>query len=109
VIISGYRAMWIVVLFDIPVGTKPQRKLAADFRKRLREDGFSMLQFSVYARPCPSEENALVHARRVESMLPPEGQVRLLQLTDRQYGRMICFQARSPRGVEAMPQQLEFF
>ena len=108
-IVSGYRAMWVVVLFDLPVGTKPQRKLAGEFRKRLREDGFWMLQYSVYARPCPSEENALVHAHRVEVMLPPEGQVRLIQLTDRQYGRMVCYQAGSASEAERLPQQLEFF
>jgi CRISPR-associated protein Cas2 len=101
--------MWVVVLFDLPVGTKPQRKRASEFRKRLREDGFWMLQYSVYARPCPSEENALVHAHRVEAILPSEGQVRMIQLTDRQYGRMLCFHAGSDAAGERMPQQLEFF
>jgi len=108
-IISGFRAMWVVVLFDLPVGTKLQRKLAAEFRKQLQGDGFWMLQYSVYARPCPSEENASVHEARVEAWLPPQGHVRMLQLTDRQFGRMRCFQSGSGTASEAMPQQLEFF
>ena len=49
--------MWVMVMFDLPVGTKRQRKVAARFRKDLLEDGFWMLQFSVYARPCSSQEN----------------------------------------------------
>jgi CRISPR-associated protein Cas2 len=107
--ITGFRAMWVVVLFDLPVGTKRQRKLASEFRRMLVQDGFWMMQFSVYARPCPSEENASVHQQRVEALLPPEGKVRMLAITDRQFGRMRCFHAGSAAETEGMPQQLEFF
>jgi CRISPR-associated protein Cas2 len=109
VLVNGYRAMWAIVLFDLPVRTKPQRRLAASFRKGLLEDGFWMLQYSVYARPCPSEESARVHARRVRRLLPPEGQVRILQMTDKQYGRMECFHGKLVQDVEHQPRQLEFF
>ena len=107
--ISGYRAMWLLVMFDLPVKTKPQRKHAAGFRKALLKSGFDMIQFSVYSRPCPSEENAKAHLFRVMAQLPSKGQVRLLQFTDKQYGRMQCFQGEIPIQTEKMPSQLELY
>jgi CRISPR-associated protein Cas2 len=108
-LISGYRAMWLLVMFDLPVKTKPQRKAATGFRKNLLRDGFWMLQFSVYARPCPSEENAEVHHSRVKRWIPNEGSVRILSITDAQFGRMKCFLGPIPIPTEGMPRQLTLF
>jgi CRISPR-associated protein Cas2 len=101
--------MWLLVMFDLPVKTKAQRKLATGFRKALLDDGFDMIQFSVYSRPCPSEENAQAHFDHISSCLPPKGQVRILQFTDKQYGRMQCYQGEIPIETEHMPAQLELF
>jgi len=106
---SGYRAMWILVMFDLPVVTKPQRKTATKFRKDLMGDGFNMIQYSVYSRPCPTDENAEVHAKRVKRILPPDGQVRILKFTDKQYAKMECFQSKILRAVEVQPSQFEMF
>ena len=38
-ILSGYRIMWILVMFDLPTDTKPQRKAATDFRNFLLDEG----------------------------------------------------------------------
>jgi CRISPR-associated protein Cas2 len=107
--VSGFRAMWLLVLFDLPVRTKPQRKRATDFRKTLLTDGFAMMQYSVYMRPCASEENASTHLERVQRSLPPLGSVRVMQITDKQFGRMLCFDGKQPVDPEQMPRQLEFF
>jgi CRISPR-associated protein Cas2 len=82
------RFMWLLVLFDLPVGTKEQRRRATRFRNSLKDDGFLMLQFSVYARICRGQDAVDKHLRRVRSSLPKEGSVRSLQITDKQYGRM---------------------
>lgn len=101
--------MWLLVLFDLPVRTKPQRKRATAFRKHLLSDGFTMMQYSVYLRPCASEENSATHLRRVRSALPPLGSIRVMQVTDKQFGRMLCFDGKELVDTEMMPQQLEFF
>jgi CRISPR-associated protein Cas2 len=82
------RFVWLFVFFDLPVGTKVQRRNANRFRHFLKDDGFMMLQFSVYARVCRGEDAATKHVARVTRNLPGEGSVRALQVTDRQYGRM---------------------
>ena len=89
--ITGYRLMWVLAMFDLPTDTKRARKEYALFRKTLLGDGFTMMQYSVYARPCPSQENADVHVGRVERSLPPDGEVRVLVITDKQFERMMIF------------------
>lgn len=84
--ISVYRCMWVLTMFDLPVDTKEARRAYAQFRKALLKDGFSRLQFSVYARHCASEENADVHTERVQHVLPDDGEVRVLAITDKQFG-----------------------
>lgn len=74
-----------------------------------REDGFMMLQFSVYARPLSSEDAALAHRRLIRRSLPPEGQVRVLTVTDHQFGKMEVYFARKRRDPEETPPQLMLF
>ncbi len=106
---SEYRVMWVLVLFDLPTETKKQRKHAAQFRKDLLQDGFSMFQFSIYTRCCPSRENAEVHIRRVKLSLPCDGYVGILCITDKQFGSMDIFFSAKPIEVQPGPQQLELF
>lgn len=73
---SEYRIMWVLIFFDLPTDTKKERKAYADFRKKLMRDGFTMFQFSIYVRHCPSRENAQVHIKRVKMFLPPVGRRR---------------------------------
>ena len=52
---SAYRSMWLFVMFDLPVDDKAARKAYSYFHKALIREGFTMLQFSVYARFHASE------------------------------------------------------
>lgn len=101
--------MWVLVLFDLPTETKKERKAAADFRKNIMADGFTMFQFSIYLRHCASRENADVHIKRVKSILPEFGKVGIICLTDKQFGDMELFYGRKPQTPDGGPQQLELF
>jgi CRISPR-associated protein Cas2 len=101
--------MWMFVMFDLPVTTAEHRKQYAQFRKSLLEMGFNMLQFSVYARYFVSEEAATVYRLRIRAALPPEGQVRLLTVTDCQFGRMESYIGKMASPTEKPPEQLLLF
>lgn len=101
--------MWILVLFDLPTETALERKQAALFRKRLLGDGFTMFQFSIYLRHCPSRENAEVHIKRVKSVMPPLGEIGILWITDKQFSQMELFQCRAEKTKELPVRQLELF
>ncbi|GJQ26108.1 MAG: CRISPR-associated endoribonuclease Cas2 [Phycisphaerae bacterium] len=107
--LSGYRCMWVIAMFDLPVDTKAARKAYAQFRKALLKDGFAKMQFSVYIRNCASEENANVHIQRVQGFLPDDGEVRILTITDKQFERMRVFWGKRRKPPEPAPQQLELF
>lgn len=104
-----FRAMWLFAMFDLPVDTKENRKEYTIFRKKLQKNGFMMLQFSVYARYCSSEEVAITYRRRVRGALPPGGQVRVVAITDHQFGKMEIYNRRKRAEPEAEPQQLLLF
>ena len=106
---SEYRIMWILVLFDLPTETKKEKKSYTDFRKSLLCDGFTMFQFSIYLRHCPSRENADVHIKRVKKSLPPSGKVGILYITDKQFSQMEFFSGEKEDKPIMQPQQLELF
>lgn len=106
---SGYVAMELVVFFDLPVKTKEDRKNYAKFRKALLEDGFAMLQFSVYARFCPNDEVATRRKRYVRDALPPRGFVRMLTVTTRQFEKMENYVGARPTVPEKEPDVATFY
>lgn len=107
--LSEYRVMWVLVFFDLPTDTKRERKAAADFRKALVGDGFTMFQFSIYMRNCPSMENADVHIGRVKRVLPQYGKVGIIRITDKQFESMELFVGKKNAELPPMEQQLELF
>ena len=107
--LNQYRIMWVMVFFDLPTDTKKDRRQASLFRKRLIQDGFSMFQFSIYMRHCPSRENAMVHIKRVKSFLPPNGHVGIMQITDKQFGMIELFYQKKEAEKPKMHQQLSLF
>ena len=107
--ISEYRVMWILVFFDLPTDTKKERKAAAKFRKDLIQDGYSMFQFSIYIRNCPSMENAKMHIRRVKSVLPEYGKVGIICITEKQFDSMELFVGKRISELPVVGHQLELF
>lgn len=101
--------MWMLVLFDLPVVTKRDRKAATDFRKYLLGRGFSMAQYSVYYRLLSGKEaiESLLNALRKE--LPPRGKVDILAITDRQYEEIQSFSGGHLEKTRKNPPQLQLF
>lgn len=77
--------MRILVFFDLPVKTAAERREAARFRKFLLNDGYHMLQYSVYARVCNGSDAVEKHRARVRQVLPDNGSIRMLTITEKQY------------------------
>ena len=101
--------MWLFAIFDLPVKTQANRREYTRFRKVLLREGFCMLQYSVYARYCRSEEATQAYRKHLEGCLPPQGQIRLLSVTDRQFGKMEVFFGKKRAATEDPPAQLMLF
>ena len=99
-----------MVIFDLPVMDKKERKLATSFRKFLLDDGFEMLQYSVYTRLCPDRDNANTHLERIKKAAPRNGSIRLLMLTEHQFADMyVVVGEKTAQETKNSPQQLAFF
>jgi CRISPR-associated protein Cas2 len=101
--------MWMMVMFDLPVGTAQQRKKATKFRNELGKEGFSMCQFSVYARFCGSREKTDGIYRTIEAIMPEEGKVDIIIFTDKQFGQIVRIKNNKRRKKQEMPDQLLIF
>ena len=106
--LSGYRLMWIVTLFDLPVITKTQRKHAADYRKDLLKRGFQMAQLSCYFKYCRDKEQAEAIVRGVAASVPKDGRVDVILITDRQYANITTIRGER-RLKRENPSQLSLF
>lgn len=80
--------MRLIVFFDLPVTTAEKRKAANRFRLFLQKDGYQMLQLSVYARIVRGRDALQKHYTRLQKNLPQEGQVRCLEVTEKQFAGM---------------------
>ena len=107
--ISEYRGVWSFVMFDLHVDTQESRRQYTQFRNLLLKLGYDMLQFSVYARYYPSEEASETHRKKIRQGLPPGGQVRVITVTDRQFGKMDVFHGKKRANPEKPPEQMLLF
>lgn len=96
-----------MVAFDLPALSKEEKKAASKFRKFLLDDGYQMMQFSVYVRPCVTASRQLTHLRRVKAHMPPEGAVRAIYITRAQWQRSYIIHGCPAREVppEELPEQ----
>ena len=101
--------MWLFAMFDLPVTDRESRKSYAKFRKFLLNEGFHMIQFSIYIRFCENEKTSNQFRLRIEKELPPSGEVRLMSVTDRQFGKMRVFFGQKSIATENVPDQLLLF
>lgn len=106
---EAVRYMYLLVLFDLPVTTRAERRDAALFRRFLQGDGYDRVQLSVYARICRGRDAVETHSRRLSENLPPSGCVRLLQVTEQQYGRMKILVGKRRRQERIAVEQLLLF
>lgn len=97
-------------MFDLPVGTKRERKHATRFREALLDQGFEMAQFSVYVRYIGAREKRHKYLEAIKEDAPPRGSINVLYFTDKQFEQIDHIYG----SVEAMkrdkgPGQLELF
>lgn len=105
----NYKMGWLVVFFDLPTTTDEDKRNYVNFRKNLLNDGYLMIQYSVYARACVSHDRVLTHTRRIKSFLPPKGSVRCLFVTNIQWDKTFIFYGPDvcpSESPEKMPEQL---
>lgn len=97
--------MRLVLLYDLPVVTDQDKKIYLHFRNYLLDDGFYMIQYSVYVRICKNFDDVKKHTTRIRMNAPRKGNVRMFQLTERQYENMeiLCGELVSEEKIDDTP------
>lgn len=107
--INGRKLMWMMVMFDLPTETKAQRKSASNFRKFLLDEGFEMVQFSVYIQFTGTWESSQKFVRAIEKNNPAYGDVNILFFTDKQFENIIHIKNSIEKKLKKKPDQFELF
>lgn len=80
--------MRLIVFFDLPTTTKADKRAYVLFRRFLLQDGYDMIQYSVYGRIVNGFDNAETHLKRLADNLPKSGSVRCLQISEKQFSEI---------------------
>ena len=80
--------MRMLVFFDLPVKTRKERRAYTVFRRFLINDGYDMIQYSVYGRIVNGRDAEKKHLKRLVDNLPPDGSVRCMTVTEKQFAGM---------------------
>ena len=80
--------MRLLVFFDLPTITRDDKRAYTLFRRFLLKDGYDMIQWSVYGRVVNGYDNMETHVQRLNANLPPDGSVRCLQISEKEFTRM---------------------
>jgi CRISPR-associated protein Cas2 len=108
-VLSAYRFMWLLVMFDLPVGTRTQRREATKFRNWLLDEGYEMSQWSIYLRTCVAKEQVDRRIAAIAAARPTGGKVHVLTVTDRQMAHMAVFRGRKREKGPKVADQLVLF
>lgn len=80
--------MRIMVFFDLPTETARDRRIYSKFRKLLINEGFIMLQESVYAKLALNNSIVKSIKDKIYKNKPPKGIVQLLVITEKQFSEI---------------------
>lgn len=77
--------MRILVFFDLPMETAKQRKTYSKFRKFLIDEGFIMMQKSVYTKLALNQSIVNSEKEKIYKNKPKKGIVQMLTITEKQF------------------------
>ena len=101
--------MWVVTAFDLPVGDAVSRKAYTKFRNQILRYGFTALQKSVYVKHCSSNSRKNTLVRHVSDILPLQGDVMILSMSDELFKRQHFYHDASESAPPEQPEQFLVF
>lgn len=77
--------MRLIVFFDLPMKSKKEVRKYNLFRKWLTENGYIMMQYSIYCKIFNNRDACVKHMDILKRHVPNKGQVRIMMVTEKQY------------------------
>ncbi|EGO7557019.1 CRISPR-associated endonuclease Cas2 [Enterococcus faecalis] len=104
----SYRYMRLLLMFDMPTDTASDRKAYRKFRKFLINEGFIMHQFSVYSKILLNDTTNKAMLARLKQNNPQRGLITLLNVTEKQFSRMIYLHGEQDNRVANSDERIVF-
>ncbi|WP_304503439.1 CRISPR-associated endonuclease Cas2 [Companilactobacillus versmoldensis] len=80
-----YRVMRLIVMFDLPTLSASDRRNYRQFRKHLLQDGFLMMQESIYTCILIDRQAANLLEKKISLYAPQKGLIQTMIVTEKQY------------------------
>ncbi|WP_203619443.1 CRISPR-associated endonuclease Cas2 [Apilactobacillus nanyangensis] len=80
--------MRLIIMFDLPTETSDDKRNYQRFRKKLINQGFLMIQYSVYCRVCVTKQSAQFLENKISAFAPEKGLIQSFMMTEKQYNDM---------------------
>ena len=84
------RAMRTIVFFDLPTVNVKDKRNYTQFRRFLINEGFLMMQESVYSKLTLNSEQKNLLLKRIKKNVPKKGLIQVLTVTEKQYAQIEC-------------------
>lgn len=104
--VMRYRVMRLMVFFDLPTLTAIDRRNYRLFRKSLLNEGFLMIQESIYVRVAMNKQSAEFLEKRLQKVAPSDGIIQTLIVTEKQYASMKFLTGESSRDIRNSDERL---
>lgn len=83
-----FRIMRLIVMFDLPTLTSTDLRNYRKFRKFLIENGYSMMQYSVYSKIILNRSVLSFQMKKLKENAPQKGYIETLVVTEKQYANI---------------------
>lgn len=80
--------MRLIVFFDLPMTSKREVRIYNQFRKWLIENGYIMMQYSIYSKIFNNRDACVKHIAILKRYVPKQGQIRIMMITEKQYANI---------------------
>ncbi len=92
------RYLRLILMFDLPVETSSERRAYRQFVKFLTNEGYVRLQFSIYCKLIFNSSTLNYQITKLKSVVPSNGIVQTLVVTENQFSNMKCLVENPPKG-----------
>lgn len=80
--------MRLIIMFDLPMQTSTEKRSYREFRKFLIENGYVMMQYSVYSKLILNRSVLNYQKIKLYENSPSKGNVDIMVITEKQYANI---------------------
>ena len=102
---NGWRIVWLLAVYDCPMTEREERRDYTVFRKKLLQENFLQLQYSLYVKHYATYAQATAVIERIKPNVPEGASLAFFFVTDKQWS--MTQEYFGPKKTKKKPDQYE--